>query len=334
MLDFPFLHIRINNKLALTILILNLTSISGCKRAQPTTADAPPDWTATEAEAHMEEAFATVLDENSDEYFDINNPWHLDYFKNEWGETDTSHPMIYTTLQGTGWNIHVDYQLGGSQASSGTFRFYIVDNDGVIQHIFGPAYIYVRGEDGQTSSVPVTGVQNSVVFVENPSTVKYLIHHFNQDYLDILIEFEKYNERHSTKARWESTSGFFERAIKTMLNGTVVSETYEEDFVPHLMEGFFGTYILKGLVGDASCLTMKLTFEHGSVTGSCKYDDDRIWHSVKGNLANLGTMILTEYDSKGVEVLEYSGNFNGEVFQGDCIAPDNDTCKPFYLAVQ
>lgn len=38
-----------------------------------------------------------------------------------------------------------------------------------------------------------------------------------KDYEDILLEFDKYNERHKTKAHWWSEPGSFNHAIDTML---------------------------------------------------------------------------------------------------------------------
>lgn len=123
------------------------------------------------------------------------------------------------------------------------------------------------------------------------------------------------------------------QAIKKEFDLSPASTT-EEEFMTHSMGNFAGTYTLRGTVGGVPCLTMKLTFKDGSVSGTCKYDGNSSWNKVKGNLANLGAMVLTEYYSTGYEVWEYSGEFNGKAFRGDVIDPDRGTSEPIYLIVQ
>lgn len=160
---------------------------------------------------------ANAPDVNSDEYFETYNPWHIEYLHDEWGEDDTTYPFLSTYLQGTGWNIKLDYMPPTSENPNGLFRLQLVDEDGQSKDMFGPVNILIRGSDGETKAVPVTGVAHGIAFVEDPATVEGLKWYLNKDNFDILMEFEKYNERHRTKARWESTPGFFQSAIDIML---------------------------------------------------------------------------------------------------------------------
>lgn len=154
----------------------------------------------------------TDYPDDMSEQGDILNPWRLDYFKNDRG--DTTSPMIYAVLSGTAWDIHIDYH---QNHGAGTFRIYIEDDEGHKEDMYAPVNILVRGSDGETRIVEVTGVRNGIVFIEDPATVEGLSMYLNNDNFDILMEFSKYNERHSTKARWESAHGCFKSAIDKWL---------------------------------------------------------------------------------------------------------------------
>lgn len=182
--------------------------------------DIPTEIEATGEEDELavpEEAISGWQEESFEEQFERRNPWHKEYFKDEWGEPNTSKPYIYTTLQGTSWNIHIDYSLDSSDGPYELFRLYLVDEEGHITSSYGPVNILIRGSDGVTQEVEVTGTRGSVTFIEAPSTVMTLKHYLDQEEFDILMEFEKYNERHTTKATWYCDPGFFQHAIDTML---------------------------------------------------------------------------------------------------------------------
>ena len=80
-----------------------------------------------------------------------------------------------------------------------------------------PVNILIRGADGETKNVPVTDVTDGVAYITDPGAVAVLMDYLNTDQFDILLEFDKYNERHKTKAHWWSEPGFFNHAIDTML---------------------------------------------------------------------------------------------------------------------
>lgn len=169
-----------------------------------------------EGDAYMQQVMDNMPKETEEEIFERYNPWSLDYFKNEWGEIDSSNPMLYTTLSGTGWDIHVDYIPITQHNPDESFRFYILDSDSIITTMDGPVNIIVRGSNGVTCDVPVTGVRNSIAFIEDPSTVAGLKMCFDKEDFDIKMEFDKYNERHATQARWTSP-GFLVKSIENML---------------------------------------------------------------------------------------------------------------------
>lgn len=167
--------------------------------------------------AALEKMYADTPEASFEERFELMNPWHKGYFKNEWGEDNPNQPYIYTTLSGAAWNIHIGYESAqSSQTTSGVFGLYIMDSDGKTS-MFGPVNILVRGSDGETMSVPVTDVSDGVAYIADPGAVEGLKVYLNSDQFDILMEFDKYNERHKTQAHWWSESGFFQHAIDTML---------------------------------------------------------------------------------------------------------------------
>lgn len=147
----------------------------------------------------------------------IGNPWRKDYFHNEWGEDITDSPFIYTVLDGTSWNIHIDYIPPTDEMRWGLFRVYLVDDEGHITDSFGPVNILIRGSDGETNALEITGTRDGITFIEDPSTIEELKYYLNQSMFDIRMEFEKYNERHATQARLESYPGLFLEAIDKLL---------------------------------------------------------------------------------------------------------------------
>lgn len=203
----------------LVAIIIVICLISSKATSTPSVSnDETLDWAAAEAEAqaHMDEVLANCISEDSDEYFELHNRWHIQHFKNEWGE-ETDRGYIYTILSGTGWNMRIDYIPGDEQAPNGVFRFSIVDNEGFIEDMDGPANIIVREANKETYEVDVKGVQGSMAFVEDALSVEGLKQILDQGSFDILMEFEKYNERHRCQAKFEDTPGFFSRAETSML---------------------------------------------------------------------------------------------------------------------
>ena len=177
------------------------------------------DWGAAKAEsdAQFEEALAMAADMNEDDGLSIGNPWRKGYFKNEWGEDNPNLPYIYTTISGSAWDIHVGYESAKStKTASGVFGIYIMDEHGHTS-MYAPVNILIRGADGETKNVPVTDVTDGVAYITDPGAVAVLMDYLNTDQFDILLEFDKYNERHKTKAHWWSEPGFFNHAIETML---------------------------------------------------------------------------------------------------------------------
>ena len=150
-----------------------------------------------------------------------NYPWDKKYFKNQWGETNYNAPYISTDLNGTGgWNIIMDYlpsRTAGYYLPNGSFTFYITNRDDRMEDIEGPVYILVRPSNGETYTVKITGVKNSVAFVEDQLEVKGLMSILNAGYLDIMMEFDLWGERHYCKTYYCSYLNRLNDAIKNYL---------------------------------------------------------------------------------------------------------------------
>jgi len=166
--------------------------------------------------AELQNLYTDIPEETFEEQFDTFNPWRVEHFLNEWGE-ETEHKFLSTVIQASGWNINIQYKPGDTQLPQGAFRFSIVDDDGHTEEMWDPVNIYIRGSDGETKAVEVTGVRNNLAFVEDPNTVAALKYYFDQENFDIRMEFEKYLERHTSQGRWESTPGYFNRAVEILL---------------------------------------------------------------------------------------------------------------------
>lgn len=165
----------------------------------------------------LEEICANIPKESFEERFESMNPWRKGYFKNEWGEDNPNLPYIYTTITGSAWDIHVGYESAKStQTASGVFGIYIMDEHGHTS-MYAPVNILIRGADGETKNVPVTDVTDGVAYITNPGAVAVLMDYLNTDQFDILLEFDKYNERHATQARWEASPGSYGEAINKLL---------------------------------------------------------------------------------------------------------------------
>lgn len=171
----------------------------------------------TESDAQFEEALAMAADMNEDEGLTIGNPWRKDYFHNEWGEEITDSPFIYTILDGTGWKIQIDFIPPTQEWRWGMFRFYLLDNDYRKTSSYDPVNILVRGSDGETRVIDVTETRDGITYVIEPSAITLLSHYLDQETFDIRMEFDKYNERHATQARWESSPGSYQEAITKLL---------------------------------------------------------------------------------------------------------------------
>lgn len=178
------------------------------------------DWDAAKAEsdAQFEEALAMAADMNEDDGLSIGNPWRKEYFRNEWGEEITDSPFIYTVLDGTGWKIQIDFIPPTQEWRWGMFRFYLLDNDYRKTSSYGPINILVRGSDGETRVIDVAETRDGITYVIEPSAITLLSHYLDQETFDIRMEFDKYNERHATQARWEASPGSYGEAINKLLN--------------------------------------------------------------------------------------------------------------------
>lgn len=165
----------------------------------------------------FEETFSMDSEVNEYDGLTLGNPWRKDYFHNEWGEDILDEPFIYTSLDGQGWNIHIDYILPDNQATSGVFRIYLLDHNYRKTDSRGPVNILVRGSDGETRTIEVTGTRDGITFIEEPSAVSLLTYYLNQETFDIRMEFDKYNERHAAQARWEASPQSFQEAVTKLL---------------------------------------------------------------------------------------------------------------------
>ncbi|MDE7438765.1 MAG: hypothetical protein K2M93_09810 [Muribaculaceae bacterium] len=176
---------------------------------------------ATDYEENDSIALAKILEdwpeESDEERFEYANPWRLNHFKNEWGEENPNAPFLSTNLQSTPWDINLDFVPSDDITPAGSFRLYIMDSDGMKTDLMGPVSMYVRGADGETYSLEITGVRDGIVFIEDPATVIALKEYLNNEEFDFRLEFEKYLERHSTQGHWSSTPGFFQRAVDKLL---------------------------------------------------------------------------------------------------------------------
>lgn len=196
---------------AIVIIVVIIVSVSGSKGSKDSSYDVTEEIVGDTI---------CVLEGEDYEPIDgltLGNPWRKDYFKNEWGEKNENSPMIYTILTGTGWDIHIDYVPPTEESRWGLFRLYLVDEDGKMTNSSGPVTIQVRNIEGDTDVVEVTGTRDGVTFIEDPTSIEILKHYLDQETFDIRVEFEKYNERHATQARWEIASGSFQEAIDKLL---------------------------------------------------------------------------------------------------------------------
>lgn len=201
--------------------LLLVLMATGCsiksKEAENAVDDEYPAF-AEEAQAeNLEDILAKFPEESFDERFESMNPWRKGYFKNEWDEDIPDNPYIYTILSGSPWDVRIAYESAqSSQTTSGVFGINIMDEHDATS-IEGPVTILVRGSDGETKTIPVSKFSGGTIYIADPMAVESLKGYLNNDEFDILLDFEKYLERHKTKAHWWSDSGFFQRAIETML---------------------------------------------------------------------------------------------------------------------
>lgn len=162
-------------------------------------------------------AFSNDSQANFEDRFETRNPWHKEYLLNEWGEEDTTHPMLVTHIIGESlWNIRIEYIPPTDNLPFECFRVYITE-DGAITSMYGPAEILVRGADGETHNVEIGTIEDYAAYIIDSSNVNMLKNYLNQDEFEIRINFEKWNERHHTQGRWWSDAGFFQKAINTLL---------------------------------------------------------------------------------------------------------------------
>lgn len=156
-------------------------------------------------------------DEEPSDGLTIGNPWRKGFFLNEWGEENPNKPYIYATIDGTGLDIHIDYVPPTEESRWGVFRFYLEDNDGHFTESSGPVNIIVRAANGHTEYIEITGTREGITFVEDPGSIEILKHYLDEEQVDIQMEYVKYNERHKTQGRLESTRGSFGEAINKLL---------------------------------------------------------------------------------------------------------------------
>lgn len=198
----------------MTVAIIVIIALSKPGNNEVTYSD---DYDATEQICFEEDTITYDIPEEIGDDLSLGNPWRKDFFQNEWGEDITNSPYLYTVLNGSGWDIHIDYIPPTSDFRWGAFRFWLLDNDGRLTSSYGPVNILVRGSDGETNSIEVTGTRDGITFVEEPASIETLKHYLNQESFDIRMEFEKYNERHSTQARWNSSDSSLLEAIDKLL---------------------------------------------------------------------------------------------------------------------
>lgn len=144
-------------------------------------------------------------------------PWNLEYIPNEWGESDYSRPFIYTILDGTSWNLNIEYVIPSEAIPTGFFIFSIVDDDGHKENSYSPVNIFVRGSDGETKSVKVAQTTDGYTLVSDPLTVAALRYYFDRENFDIRMEFGKWNEEHSTRAFWSCRPGAFMQIVNSLI---------------------------------------------------------------------------------------------------------------------
>lgn len=196
----------------IAIIVIIMVSISSGKESKETY------YTDNEEVLADTIAYATEDDEYAlHDDLTLGNPWRKDYFHNEWGEENQNAPFIYATIKGDGLDIHVDYVPPTEQSRWGVFRFYLLDDDGHMTSSYGPVNILLRDTNGETESIEVTGTKDGVTFVEDPTYIEVLKHYLDLEQFDILMEYEKYNERHRSQGHWDASSGSFGEAVNNLL---------------------------------------------------------------------------------------------------------------------
>lgn len=215
---------RINRSLLAVGFIISLSLTLGCnKTAEQKGSESEDSRYETTispeelADASLEAAYRNMPEESFEEVYERLNPWRKDYYKNDWDEDMTENPYIYSEISGNTWDIHIEYTLAFTQFPDGAFRIYLLD-EGRGTTMYGPVKLLVRGADGETINIEVDNVDDSVAYIVNPSSVELLKSYLNTEGFDILLEFDKWNERHQTKGQWwASEPGYLQYSIDTML---------------------------------------------------------------------------------------------------------------------
>ena len=96
-------------------------------------------------------------------------------------------------------------------------REILENNDGRSENLYAPGNSLVRGSDGEAKTIPVSKFSGGTIYIADPMAVESLKEYLNNHEFDLLLDFEKYLERHKTKTHWWSEQVFFQRAIETIL---------------------------------------------------------------------------------------------------------------------
>ena len=94
-----------------------------------------------------------------------------------------------------------------------------------------------------------------------------------------------------------------------------------------------GKYKLKGKINYKYPVTMNLTFNNSSISGTYYYDKYKRVMTIDGNMSSDGKIRLAEY-SDGRQSGEYVGEFDGKCFKGEFHNLIRDDYMPFMLLVE
>ncbi|MBD5277545.1 MAG: hypothetical protein HDS30_07850 [Bacteroides sp.] len=95
----------------------------------------------------------------------------------------------------------------------------------------------------------------------------------------------------------------------------------------------FGKYNFHGKIDGKYAVTMNLSFEDGTVTGTYYYDKYRRKMKINGNISTSGRIKLIEYEGTKATG-EYVGEFRGNVFSGNFKNYASGKKMPFHLVKQ
>lgn len=262
--------------------------------------------------------------------------WRQDYYTDEFGDTRYDCPYIETVLK----SVDTPFQL--VIRYMGTLRpaveLMIIDGTRMVtcSAAYHSSAISVKDNWGNITKIDIDPENDSDgrIYLVGDDALKFaeLIDKGN---CKIILRTVTYLDTYNNPGKYLfSSSSETEGILRLLRHRSNISTEYDDDeFMKYDMGDFHGTYTLKGNIDGKYDVTMNLTFNNGSVSGTYYYDKYRRKMRIDGDLAIVGNMTLIEYDGD-LETGEYVGEFNGTAFRGQFRNYSNGRWLPFYLTVK